>query len=113
MSNPLTVKKILLRPSLLFFGLSWLFIGAVSSLDSVFTIAFRENLELNEQNPLARFIMYADNWSVARFVGLKMFGTIFVLGFLVWLYHRKSVIAYFVTFILAFLQGLLLVYFLQ
>lgn len=113
MLNCLTIKKVLRRPSLLFFGVCWLFIGAVSSLDVVFTIAFRENLELNEQNPLARFIMYADNWSVARFVGLKMFGTIFVLGFLVWLYHRKIIVAYYVTFILAFLQGLLLLYFLQ
>lgn len=63
-----------------------------------------------EQNPIARLIMAADGWKVARFVGFKMFGTILVLGILMWLYHIYRTHALMVGLTLALFQGLLLMY---
>jgi hypothetical protein len=64
----------------------------------------------HEQNPVARMIMAEDGWKVSRFVGIKMFGTILVLGILMWLYHIRRQHALIIGFTLALFQGLLLMY---
>jgi hypothetical protein len=69
-----------------FFVCCWLFIGFVSSIDTYLTIKFQDDLFFGEVNPMARWMLEADNWDVSRFCGIKMFGTIFVLGILVLMY---------------------------
>ena len=105
MRNQITNKALLLLYSFL-----WLFIGAVSSLDVVYTVALHEHLYQNEENPIARFILHSDNWQVARFTGLKMYCTIIVLGFLLWIYHKNLKIALIIASIISFLQFCLLLY---
>lgn len=95
---------------LLVYCVLWFFIAGVSSIDVVYTVALHEHLYENEENPIARFILYTDNWQVARFVGLKMYCTIIVLGFLVWIYHNNLKIALTIISIISFLQFCLLLY---
>jgi hypothetical protein len=88
----------------------WIFIGAVSSIDTGLTVKFHSGLKEHEQNPVARLILAADGWEVSRFVGIKMFGTILVLGILIWLYHIRRQHALLVIATLTVFQGLLLMY---
>lgn len=77
--------------SILYFYSLWIFIGAVSSLDIYLTIRFSENLPDGELNPIARLILHNDDWDVSRFVAIKSFMTILVLGILMAFhkYHRR------------------------
>lgn len=103
-------KKNLIDFWVLLYASLWLFIGVVSTVDVVFTVALQEHLMQNEENPFARAILSFDNWMIARFIGLKMYGTIFVLGFLVWIYHRSQKFAYPIISTVSFFQLLLLLY---
>jgi hypothetical protein len=94
----------------LFFVFCWLFIGAVSSIDTSLTVQFSEGLKYSEENPIARMILANDGWKVARFVGLKMFGTICVLGILICLFKRNYNQGLVITITLALFQALLLTY---
>ena len=85
----------------------------MSTLDVVYTIALQEHLILNEENPFARVLLSEDNWQISRFIGLKMFGTIMVLGVLVWAYHRNKQFAYPIILTISFLQFMLMLYLLK
>ena len=95
---------------MLFRSFCWIFIGAVGALDTHLTVKLRDGLKENEQNPIARMILSFDGWDVSRFIGVKMFGTILVLGFLIWIFrkHKKYGLIFVVS--LAVFQAMLLFY---
>jgi hypothetical protein len=92
----------------LYFYFCWLFIGAVSSLDVYLTIRFSDNLEEYELNPIARLILQADDWEVSRFVAIKVFLTILVLGIMRWILYLNQKFAITIISVIAFLQAILL-----
>jgi hypothetical protein len=94
----------------LLYGLLWLWIGFVSSVDSYLVIRYQNSMGDHEQNPIARWIMSEDGWDVSRFIGMKMFLTITILGFLLTLYSHHKKIGYTVMLALAVFQTALLWY---
>jgi hypothetical protein len=92
------------------FVVCWLFIGLISSIDTGLTAHTHTCLKEGEQNPVARAILSQDDWQCGRFLAIKMFCTILVLGFLAALYHHKPKHATIVTTALALFQGLLIIY---
>lgn len=55
-------------------------------------------------------ILASDGWEVSRFVGLKMFGTILVLGIVICLFKRDAKHGLVIIGTLAIFQALLLFY---
>jgi hypothetical protein len=96
--------------ALLTFVVMWLWVGAVSAVDTALAVHYRETLKTNEQNSIARMILAADGWEVSRFVALKMMGTILVLGVLAIAYASHKKYAYVIGGVLALFQALLLFY---
>lgn len=94
----------------LIFTMCWIFIGGVGAIDTFLTIKLSEGLIHNEQNPIARFILQSDNWDVSKFIGLKMFGTILVLGIVVCIFKRHSNYGLMIVSGIATFQALLLLY---
>lgn len=92
------------------FSFCWIFVGAVGAIDTGLTVHLREGLKDHEQNPVARMILASDGWEVSRFVGLKMFGTILVLGIVIWIFKRSIKHGLIVVVTLAMFQALLLLY---
>jgi hypothetical protein len=60
----------------------WLFIGLVSAFDTYLTVRFREFLEFQEINPLARMLLQLNGWDPSLLVGMKFLGSVMVLGIL-------------------------------
>lgn len=98
-------------PVYIFFAM-WLWIGVVSCLDTALTIKYRESLRQMEENPIATYLIFQmDDGSLCNFVGIKMFGTILVLGTLVnifnlnmkWGFTIVAAVAAFQTGLLAYL----------
>jgi hypothetical protein len=94
------------------FFICWIFIGAVGALDTYFTVKFRNFMKEQEQNPIARIIMSIDQWDVSGFIGIKMFTTIVVLGFLMFAFKKHAKYGLVFAVSLAVFQALLLFYFL-
>lgn len=67
-------------------------------------------MHTDEQNPIARLIMASNDWDVSSFVGIKMFCTILVLGFLSIIYSRCGFSGLRYTAIIAGFQLLLFLY---
>ncbi len=66
-----------------------LLIGVISAYDTYLLVRFQETIV--EENPMGRWLMAADNGSVALFVGCKFAGTVIVLAAIALLYLcRKS-----------------------
>lgn len=84
--------------------------GGVGSIDTGLTVHLRDVLEHTEQNPVARLILASDGWEVSRFIGLKMFGTILVLGIVTYLFKRNAKCGLTVVFTIATFQAFLLLY---
>lgn len=63
-----------------------------------------------EHNPIARWIMIADNCDVSIFVGIKMFTTILVLGILAIIYSRSKYYGLKYVSILSLFQFAVLLY---
>lgn len=92
------------------FYICWIFVGAVGAIDTGLTVHLRTLLIETEKNPVARMILEFDDWEVSRFIGLKMFGTILVLGFVVHIFKRNTKNGLVVIGSLAIFQALLLFY---
>lgn len=92
------------------FALLWLWIGFVSSIDAYFTVKYAESLQAMELNPMAGWIMSQDNWDVSRFIAIKKFCTILVLGVLSSILAIRPFHALIVAINLAILQTLLLLF---
>ena len=89
---------------------SWLIIGLVAAYDTYLSVKFQDTLPLLEVNPLCRWLIAADEGSVAILLGCKFAGTILALGtiLLVYLCNRSMGVA--VASVVAGLQGLVLMY---
>ena len=72
------------------FYIQLIFISLVASYDSYLAVKLRDTLYNNELNPLGRMLIRMDNGDVALFMGVKMLGTISVLGILLFLYYYKE-----------------------
>lgn len=82
----------------------------MGAIDTGLTVHLRDGLKENERNPVARMILASDGWEVSRFIGLKMFGTILVLGIVICLFKRDAKHGLIVIGTLAAFQALLLLY---
>ena len=103
-------KKNKLNKFSFLFSVLWIWIAFVSSFDVYLTILLADVIKESEQNPFARFILHRDNWNVSRFIGIKMFCTIFVLGILIAAYYFSKKHAYSIIFSIALFQTLLILY---
>lgn len=72
----------------------WLSIGAVSAIDVYWSIKLKELLYETELNPIGKWIMYMDGGDVSLFMGLKVFGTVLVLGVLFYAFVRNRKMAW-------------------
>jgi hypothetical protein len=93
-----------------YYGIMWLAIGVISSIDLYWSIVYQSQLYEIELNPLGRFLIAMDNGQVSLFMAVKMLGTIAVLGALVVLYHWRRSTAWPVMTSIFVFQSLLLVY---
>lgn len=103
-------KTILNNIRIAVFSICWIFVGTVGAIDTGLTVYLRDGLKENEQNPIARIILANDDWDVSRFIGLKMFGTILVLGTVICIYFKNTNYGLIIIVSLFIFQGLLLIY---
>ena len=73
----------------LIYGILWVFVGLVAAIDVYWSIINQEQLYQIELNPLGKFILKVSSGDVAPFMGLKVAGTVIVLGALTMLYNYK------------------------
>lgn len=85
------IKKNLDSLAVYFFIFCWILIAFVGAVDTSLTVKLREGLYVHEKNPIARWILSFDGWEVARFIGLKMFGTIAVLGITICIFVQNKI----------------------
>ena len=93
-----------------YFAIMWLASGLISAIDLYWCVKNQHIMLENEQNPIGRYLIAKDGGDVALFMGVKMAGTIFALGVLVFLYHYKKFYAWISTISLTIAQFLLLYY---
>ena len=60
----------------------WLIIGLISAVDVYYAIKFQKTLESMEENPIGLYLIELSNGDISLFMGLKVSGTVLVLGFL-------------------------------
>jgi len=73
----------------LIYGILWVFVGLVAAIDVYWSIINQEQLYQIELNPLGKFILKVSSGDVAPFMGLKVAGTVIVLGVLTVMYNYK------------------------
>ena len=66
----------------LWFNIMWLTIGWISAVDVYYAIKFQKTLVLMEENPVGLHLIEISNGDISLFMGLKVAGTVLVLGFL-------------------------------
>jgi hypothetical protein len=91
------------------YGLQWLFIGIVSAIDVYISTKLDDALYAIELNPMGRWLIRQGGQDIALFMGLKVAGTVVVLGLLVLLYHYKPKWAYRIILGVTFFQASLLI----
>ena len=64
------------------FNLMWYIIGFISAIDVYYAIKWRETLPELEENPIGRMLINYDANDISFFMGLKVAGTVLVLGIL-------------------------------
>ena len=64
------------------FNIIWYLIGFISAIDVYYAIKWREMLPQMEENPFGRMLIKYDADDISLFMGLKVAGTVLVLGFL-------------------------------
>ena len=92
------------------FSTMWLIIGMISSYDLYLAVAHREELEQLELNPIGLWLIDLGDGDLSLFMGIKMAGTVTVLGILVLMYAGYKKLAWICCSTVAFLQVWLLVY---
>jgi hypothetical protein len=90
------------------FSFCWIFVGGVGAIDTWLAVHLRDGLKDNERNPIARLILESNNWEVSHFIGLKMFGTILVLGIVACLFKRDAKYGLVIIGALSIIQAILL-----
>tara|TARA_Y100001938_G_scaffold140278_1_gene208255 strand:- start:2213 stop:2617 length:405 start_codon:yes stop_codon:yes gene_type:complete len=71
------------------YAMLWVFVGLVAATDVYWSIINQEQLYQIELNPLGKFILKVSSGDVAPFMGLKVAGTVIVLGILTVMYNYK------------------------
>lgn len=71
------------------YAMLWVFVGLVAATDVYWSIINQEQLYQIELNPLGKFILKVSSGDVAPFMGLKVAGTVIVLGVLTVMYNYK------------------------
>lgn len=103
----------------IYFYMCWLFIGFVASFDVYLTIRYSDNLPKYELNPIARMILNMEEWAiyddgdkigVSRFVAVKVFMTILVLGIIRWILYLNKRYAMTIITCVAICQAILLAF---
>ena len=69
------------------FNKMWLIIGLVSAIDVFYAIKYQETLIVLEENPIGLHLIEISNGDISLFMGLKVAGTVLVLGFLQNAFH--------------------------
>lgn len=64
------------------FNIMWYLIGFISAIDVYYAIKWRETLPELEENPIGRMLIKYDANDISLFMGLKVAGTVLVLGML-------------------------------
>jgi hypothetical protein len=89
---------------------SWLVIGLVAAYDTYLSVKFQDTLQHLEINPLCRWLIAADEGSVAILLGCKFAGTVLALGTILLVYLCNRSVGVAVASVVALLQGLVLMY---
>jgi hypothetical protein len=93
-----------------YYGIMWLAIGIISSVDVYWSIVNQDMMMELEENPIGRYLIEKDDGSIALFMCIKVAGTIIALGVLVVLYHWKRKYAWPIIIVLTIAQFWLLNY---
>ena len=80
------MSSILSKSSMILYAMIFL-IGLIGVMDNVMNVVFMEELESNEQNPLALWIIR--KWGVPNFVIAKSVGIVTVVGILCYMVRSK------------------------
>jgi len=107
-------RDILTRTRFLFrrgwFAALWLFIGAVSAIDTYLIFRFRDLMWRLEENPVGRYLIELDEGNVTVFILTKIAGTVVVMSVLAGLHVYRRRMSFPVTASVAAFQLRLLVY---
>ncbi len=106
MKSDLSKKTTSPELKVVLFGLLWLFIGTIASLDMSLAVWAGECI--NEQNPILNRVL--QSYGMCALAGTKMAGTIFGLGALIFLYHYRVRLAWGFISIWSLAQFVLLFY---
>ena len=93
-----------------YYSIMWLTIGIISAIDVYWSVVNQNILWEEEKNPIGRYLIEADNGSIALFMAVKFAGTVMALGALVTLYHWKPKYAWPIIITLTIIQFCLLSY---
>jgi hypothetical protein len=93
-----------------FYGIMWLAIGIISSVDVYWSIINQEILIVEEENPIGRYLIEREDGDISLFMSVKVAGTIAALGILVVLYHWNKRYAWPIIIVLTVAQFCLLHY---
>ena len=86
------------------YAMLWVFVGLVAATDVYWSIINQEQLYQIELNPLGKFILKVSSGDVAPFMGLKVAGTVIVLGVLTVMYNYKRQWAWICMIAMCFVQ---------
>jgi hypothetical protein len=86
-------QRVLRQRTGAFFTLCCLWIAVVSAHDAVLVVVHHQVIELDEQNPLGRWLIQRHDGEVWLFVGLKFAGAAAVCTVLVMLYQSRVLLA--------------------
>jgi hypothetical protein len=92
------------------FPMMWLFVAAVSAIDTYFTFRFRHEIWDLERNPMGRYLLEVDNGDVNVFIRTKVAGTIVVLSVLAALHLYRRCWSFPITASITAFQFALVVY---
>jgi len=93
-----------------YYGIMWLAIGIISSVDVYWSIVNQEILMEAEENPIGKYLIEHEDGDIALFMSVKVAGTIMALGILVVLYHWNKRYAWPIIIVLTVAQFWLLSY---
>lgn len=88
----------------------WIFVGLVASIDTCFSVHTNENVEKKEISSIVKIFLADDGWQVSKFVAIKMFLSIVILGLVMCVFNLN--VKYGLIFVgtLAIFQAFLFVF---
>ena len=92
------------------FAIGWLFSNIACATDVYWSIKTQDVLIETEENPVGRWLIHADDGSVALFMALKFLGTTIAMSVIPLLYLHKRWMGYSAMFTVSFVLSLLVFY---